>query len=74
MIETIGGNSQTVETHTDGWSYTFGGGFEGWISDRFALYVEAGRKKMKGKERLSEVIHIDDTLTHYIVGVRVRVF
>jgi hypothetical protein len=74
MTETIGQGSQTIETHTDGWSYTFGGGLEGWISDRFALYGEAGVTKMKGKERLSEVIQIDDKLTHYMVGVRVRVF
>ena len=74
MTETIGAASQTVETHTDGWSYTFGGGLEGWISNRLALYGEAGIAKMKGKERLSEVIRVDDRLTYYMVGMRFRIF
>jgi hypothetical protein len=74
MVQTIGEASQTVETHTDGWSYTFGGGLEGWITDRFALYGEVGKTKIKGKERLAEVIRIDDSLMHYTVGVRFRVF
>ena len=74
MTETIGSASQTVETHTDGWSYTFGGGLEGWISNRLALYGEAGVLNMKGKERLSEVIQVDDRLTYYMFGVRFRIF
>ena len=74
MTETIGNASQTVETHTDGWSYTFGAGLEGWITNRLALYGEAGVLNMKGKERLSEVIRVDDRLTFYMAGVRFRVF
>jgi hypothetical protein len=74
MTQTIGEATQTSETHTDGWSYTFGGGLEGWITDRIALYGEAGQTKIKGKERLSEVIRIDDSMTHYMLGVRFRVF
>lgn len=74
MVETIGGESQTVETSTDGWSYTFGGGIEAWISDRLALYGEAGRTKVKGEERKSGVIKIDDNLMHYMFGVRFRIF
>jgi hypothetical protein len=74
LTETIGNATQTIETHTDGWSQTFGGGLEGWISNRFALYGEAGLAKMKGKERLSEVIQVDDNLTYYMFGVRFRVF
>jgi hypothetical protein len=74
MTQTLGEASQTVETNTDGWSYTFGGGLEGWISSRLALYGEAGITKIKGKERLSGVIEIDDQLTHYMFGVRFRIF
>jgi hypothetical protein len=74
MSETIGSASQTIETHTDGWGYTFGGGLEGWISNRLALYGEAGIAQMKGKERLSEVIQVDDRLTYYMLGVRFRIF
>jgi hypothetical protein len=74
MTETIGAASQTVETRTDGWSYTFGGGIEAWISDRFALYGEAGSTKIKGKERLAGEIEIDDSLRHYLFGVRFRIF
>ena len=74
MTQTIGEASQTVETNTDGWSYTFGGGLEAWISGRLALYGEAGITKIKGKERLAGVIEIDDQLTHYMFGVRFRIF
>jgi hypothetical protein len=74
LVQTLGEASQTVETNTDGWSYTFGGGLEAWISGRLALYGEAGRTKIKGKERLSGVIEIDDQLTHYMLGVRFRIF
>jgi opacity protein-like surface antigen len=74
MTQTIGEASQVVETRTDGWSYTYGGGLEAWINDRFALYGEAGQTKIKGKERLVGEIEIDDKLTHYMFGVRLRIF
>ncbi|HJR57833.1 MAG TPA: outer membrane beta-barrel protein [Vicinamibacterales bacterium] len=74
MTQTIGEASQTVETRTDGWSYTYGGGIEAWISDRFGLYGEAGSTKIKGKERLAGVITIDDTVTHFLFGARFRIF
>ena len=72
--QTLGGDTQVIEIRTDGWSYTFGGGLEGWINDRFALYGEAGQTKIKGKERLAGQIQIDDTLTHYMFGIRFRIF
>jgi opacity protein-like surface antigen len=74
MTQTMGGETQVVETRTDGWSYTYGGGLEAWINDRFALYAEAGQTKVKGQERLVGVIELDDTLTHYLFGVRFRIF
>lgn len=74
LVQTIGAESQTIETSTDGWSYTFGGGLEAWISDRFALYGEAGVTKIKGEERRSGVVEIDDQLTHYMLGLRFRIF
>ena len=74
LEQTSGDASQTIETATDGWSYTFGGGLEGWITERFALYGEAGSTRIKGKERRSRVIEIDDTLRHYTFGVRFRIF
>ncbi len=74
MTQTIGGESQTIETRTDGWSYTFGGGLEGWITDRVALYGEAGWTKIKGDEQGASEIQIDDRLTHYMFGLRFRIF
>jgi hypothetical protein len=74
MTQTIGSDTQTVETHTDGWSYTFGGGLEGWISDRFALYGEANLTKIKGEDRRTGTIEIDDTVRSYLFGVRFRIF
>lgn len=74
MTQTIGEASQVVETRTDGWSHTYGGGIEAWISDRFGLYGEAGSTKVKGKERLAGEIEIDDRVTHFLFGVRFRLF
>ena len=72
--QTLGGETQVIEIRTDGWSYTFGGGLEAWINDRFALYGEAGQTKIKGKERLAGQIEIDDNLTHFMFGIRFRIF
>ena len=74
MTQTIGEASQTFETRTDGWSYTWGGGIEAWVSNRLALYGEAGRTKIKGNERLAGEIRIEDTLTNYLFGLRFRLF
>ena len=74
LVQTIGGASQTVETATDGWSYTFGAGMEAWVSDHFALYGEFGSTKIKGKERRSGVIELDDRLTTVLFGARIRIF
>ena len=74
MTQTIGEATQVVDTRTDGWSYTYGGGLEAWINDRFALYGEAGQTKIKGQERLAGEIEIDDKLTHFLFGVRFRIF
>lgn len=74
MTQTIAADTQTVETHTDGWSYTFGGGLEAWISSRFALYGEANLTKIKGEDRRTGAIEIDDTVSSYLFGVRFRIF
>ena len=74
MTQRAGDASQTVETRTDGWSYTFGGGIEAWISDRLALYGEFGMTEIKGKERLAGEIEIKDRLTTYLFGLRFRIF
>ena len=74
LVQTILDASQTIETRTDGWGYTYGGGIEAWINDRIALYGEAGRSKLKGEERLTGAVDIDDTFTHYLFGLRLRIF
>lgn len=74
LVQTILDASQTIETRTDGWGYTYGGGIEAWINDRVALYGEAGRSQLKGEERLTGAVDIDDTLTHYLFGLRLRIF
>jgi len=74
LTQTAGEDSQTIETRTDGWSYTYGGGLEAWVSSRVALYVEGGSTKIKGKERLVGETEIDDRLTHFLLGLRFRLF
>jgi hypothetical protein len=72
--QTLGSDSQKIETHTEGWSYTFGGGLEGWISNRFALYGEANFTKIKGNDRRTGAIEIEDGVYSYFFGLRFRIF
>ncbi len=46
--QTIPGGTQTFLMKTTGWSYQFGGGVEGWVAKRIAIYGEAMYMRMKG--------------------------
>jgi hypothetical protein len=70
---TIPGGTQTYELQTDGWAWTFGGGLELWLRPSFALYGEFGRAVIKGDALENADGSIDDNLTTFLVGARIRI-
>jgi hypothetical protein len=73
--ETIETASQTVQYKTNGWSWVFGGGLEGWIGakQRVAIYGNAGIMRIKGKAEGGGEAQIDDRLKYVAIGVKLRV-
>jgi Outer membrane protein beta-barrel domain len=71
--QTSGDLSQTFQVRTDGWGWTFGGGGEVWILPAFGIYGEFRRLALKGSDRDGGEGTIDDRITAYFVGVRVRI-
>lgn len=70
--QTIPGGTQTFELKTRGWGWLFGGGFEGWVGRRAAIYAEVTRAKIKGNAQGAEG-GIDDRATFILFGARVHV-
>jgi hypothetical protein len=71
--QTTGDLSQSFELRTSGWGWTFGGGIEVWASPWFGLYGEFGRAALKGSGRDDPEAIIDDRLTHFFGGIRIRI-
>ena len=65
--------TQTFELRTQGWSWLFGGGGELWLAPAFAVYGELGRAALKGSGRDGAEGALDERLTVYFIGARVRV-
>ena len=73
--QTQGEDTQTNTLETEGWGPIYGGGFEGWIKPRFAVYIEAAFGKLKGSPTLSRVEgDLDEGFTYVFGGVRVKLF
>jgi hypothetical protein len=72
VTTTIPGGTQTLTLNTSGWGLLFGGGLEGWFTNFFAIYGEAGRALLKGNNRDGGEGTIDDGLTYIVVGARVH--
>jgi hypothetical protein len=70
--QTIEGGTQNYEFRTGGWGWTFGGGLEGWASNKVAIYVEAGRTVVTGDLLDPGEGDIDDRLTYILAGIRFR--
>lgn len=70
--QTIPGGTQTSAVETKGWGLTYGGGLELWVSPWLAIYGDAGRTAFKGDFQDAEGL-IDDTLTSFLFGARVRI-
>jgi hypothetical protein len=70
-----GADTQTIVLDTEGWGPVYGGGFEGWIKPRFALYVEGAFGTLKGQphERTIEG-EMNEGFQYFVVGARVKLF
>ena len=68
------GGSITSDYETDGWSWYFGGGAEAWFKARFAVYGEVGWLGLKGEDRHDGEGVLDDKLTVFLFGARVKLF
>ena len=70
--ETIDVATQTIETQTKGWSWTYGGGAEVWIK-KAAIYGELDLASIKGKATGGGEAKIDDRATAILDGLRLHV-
>ena len=71
---TVPGGTQTLEVQTEGWAYLFGGGIEGWVSPRFALFGDGSFYKLKGEAKSGTDIPIDGHVFTVVAGIRLKVF
>ena len=70
--ETIEAATQNFTQHTHGWGMHFGGGAEGWITSKVALFGELSLTKVKGKAEDGGEGFVDDRMRFFGFGVRIR--
>jgi hypothetical protein len=70
--ETIDTATQLFTQRTHGWGAIYGGGAEGWITSKVALYGELSFTKVKGKAEDGGEGLVDDRLRFIGFGVRIR--
>jgi len=66
-------NTLSYQLQTDGWGWAFGGGFEMWLSSVLAFYGEFGSAQVKGPAQDNQEGAVDDRLTYYMFGGRIRI-
>lgn len=71
---TVPGGTQTLEVKTEGWAYLFGGGIEGWVSPRFALFGDATFYKLEGAAKTGTDIPMDGRVFNVVAGIRLKIF
>ena len=71
---TVPGGTQVFGVKTEGWSWLAGGGIEGWVTSRFALFGEVAMAKVKGPAEIGSDLEIDERVTYTVGGVRFRLF
>jgi Outer membrane protein beta-barrel domain len=71
--QSTGDVTQTLELGTQGWGWVFGGGGEIWLAPAVALYAELGRAAMKGSGREGAEGTMDERVTFYVAGARIRI-
>jgi hypothetical protein len=73
--QVAGTDTLTIELETEGWGPVYGGGFEGWIKPRFAVYVEGAFGTLKGNPTVRTVEgDMDEGFKYFLVGARVKLF
>lgn len=70
----IPGGEQVFAVKTQGWSWLAGGGLEGWVTSRFALYSEFALAKMQGPARFGSDLEMNQRITYTVGGVKLRLF
>jgi hypothetical protein len=70
--QTVKGGTQTSAVRTAGWGWLFGGGIEGWVTNRFAIYGEAGYLQLKGSPVGGGESGLNDRVTLLLLGVRIH--
>jgi hypothetical protein len=73
VTEAIPGHTQTFEIRVDGWSPVVGGGVEGWLSQRIAIYGDVMRAWMSGSSIDAPEGRIDATGWLFHGGIRFRI-
>jgi opacity protein-like surface antigen len=71
--ETINNATQTFAFRTKGFGWLFGGGAEGWITSRVAIFGELGLAKLRGDAEGGGEALIDDRVRLLLGGVRVHI-
>ncbi len=71
--ETIDNVTQTIAFRTTGYGWLFGGGGEGWITSRVAIFGEFNLVKLKGPAESGGEAFIDDRLRLFMGGIRLHV-
>ncbi len=71
--QTINTVTQTFAFNTQGWGWLFGGGLEGWVTPRVAIFGEAGLAKMNGDAEGGGEAFIDERLRLLVGGIRVHI-
>jgi hypothetical protein len=67
----IRGGTQTLQTHTTGTGWIWGGGVEVWLTKPVGVYGEIGRLLINGKQSGGDG-SISDPVTYAFVGAKVR--
>jgi hypothetical protein len=70
--QTIEGGTQELELRTAGWGWLAGGGLEGWVTRRFAIYGEANYGALKGGARDDGEGEMDERISAIRFGIRIR--
>ena len=71
--ETIDNVTQTIAFRTTGYGWLFGGGGEGWITSRVAIFGEFNLARLKGPAESGGEAFIDERLRLFMGGIRLHV-
>jgi len=69
----IKGGTQTLAYKTQGWGWTFGGGFELWMSRYLAAYAEADFTQLRGSDPNGGEGEAEDRVTTILGGLKLHI-